>query len=267
MTTPDRYSHGHHESVLRSHLWRTAENSAGFVLERLSPDDRVLDVGCGPGNITIDLARHVPGGHVTGVDVAPAAIAAAQGAPREGVANVTFALGDVYHLDFADASFDVVYTHQVLQHLGDPVAALGEMRRVTRAGGLLGARDADYGAFTWAPADERLSRWMDLYHRLARANGAEPDAGRYLEGWVREAGWHVERVSSSTWNYVSGEERLWWGGLWADRVRESEFARQSLEYSLASREELESIADAFLEWAHADEGYFSVPSTEVLARA
>src|SRR3954447_14324312 len=68
-TTPDRYSHGHDESVLRSHRWRTAENSAGFLLPHLHPGERVLDVGCGPGTISADLARRVFPGSVTGIDV------------------------------------------------------------------------------------------------------------------------------------------------------------------------------------------------------
>ena len=77
-TTPDRYSHGHDESVLRSHRWRTAENSAGFLLPHLAPGQRVLDVGCGPGTISADLARRVFPGSVTGIDVADDVIDAAR---------------------------------------------------------------------------------------------------------------------------------------------------------------------------------------------
>ena len=64
----DVYTPGHHESVLRSHRWRTADNSAGYLLPELKPGMRVLDVGCGPGTITADLADRVPDGHVTGID-------------------------------------------------------------------------------------------------------------------------------------------------------------------------------------------------------
>ena len=76
---------------------------------------------------------------------------ARQEAERRGQRNVRFGTGDVYHLDFADDTFDVVHAHQVLQHLTDPVAALGEMRRVCRPGGLVAARDGDYGGFFWFP--------------------------------------------------------------------------------------------------------------------
>ena len=51
-----QYTHGHHESVLRSHRWRTAENSAAYLLPHLGPARTLLDVGCGPGTITADLA-------------------------------------------------------------------------------------------------------------------------------------------------------------------------------------------------------------------
>ena len=267
MPTTDRYTHGHHESVLRSHQWRTVENSATFLLPHLTSDLAVLDVGCGPGTVTLDLARIVSSGHVTGVDIASEVIDVARTFQRDcGVANVTFGVADVYGLAFEDESFDVVYAHQVTQHLSDPVAALGEMRRVLRAGGLLAVRDSDYGAFTWSPDDERLDRWMDVYQRLTRRNHVDANAGRHLSGWVRQAGFSSLAVSSSNWTFATPEERLWWGQIWADRVRESEFARQSVEYQLTTRPELDEMAAAFLTWANDVDGFFNVVNVEVLAR-
>ena len=175
-----RYTHGHHESVLASHRWRTAANSAAYLLPFVSPDHAILDVGCGPGTITLDLARHVSGGHVVGLDTAVDAISAAsEAAARAGTTNIRFECGDVGALPYDDGSFDVVHAHQVLQHLADPVAALREMRRVCRPGGVVAARDADYAAMSWAPADPRLDRWRQVYRRVALENGAQPDAARY----------------------------------------------------------------------------------------
>lgn len=150
------YTHGHHESVLRSHRWRTAENSAAYLLDHLAPGLAVLDVGCGPGTITADLARLVAPGRVTAVDASEAALDEAR---RAAGANVDFAVADVHALDFPDASFDVVHAHQVLQHVGDPVRALREMRRVCRPGGIVAVRDADYAAMTWYPATPGLEEW------------------------------------------------------------------------------------------------------------
>ncbi|MGD0692902.1 MAG: methyltransferase domain-containing protein, partial [Acidimicrobiales bacterium] len=78
MTPLDRYTHGHHESVLRSHTWRTAQNSAGFLLPHLKSGDRLLDVGCGPGTITMDLADLVAPGPVVGIDRSPEVIGRAR---------------------------------------------------------------------------------------------------------------------------------------------------------------------------------------------
>lgn len=265
--TTNRYTHGHHESVLRSHLWRTADNSAGFLLAHLREDAHVLDVGCGPGNITADLAARVPRGSVVGVDQSAEVLARARGDyPPTSHTNLRFLLGDVRHLDFADESFDVVYVHQVLQHLSDPVGALVEMRRVLKHGGVLAARDADYGAFVWSPADEVLDRWRDLYHRVSARNGADADGGRHLKAWVRAAGFVATSVTSSNWTYVTDDERTWWGELWADRIEKSDFARQALEYALADADDLSTMAQAFRRWSRDPDAIFVVPSVEVLAR-
>ena len=138
---PEVYTHGHHESVLRSHRWRTAENSAAYLLPHLEPHMRILDVGCGPGTITAGLADRVPQGHVTGIDAAPDIVEQAReadGRPREPRLHDRRRL----RARLPGRHFDVVHAHQVLQHLSDPVLALREMRRVTRPGGLVAARDA-----------------------------------------------------------------------------------------------------------------------------
>lgn len=267
MNLQDRYTHGHHESVLRSHTWRTAQNSAGFLLPQLSSGASLLDVGCGPGTITMDLAEWVAPGSVVGIDRSPEVIERARDAAEaRALSNLTFEVGDVYDLEFEDGSFDVVYAHQVLQHLSDPTRALREMGRVLRDGGWLAVRDADYGEFTWTPANETLDRWMELYHQITRRNDAEADAGRYLANWVRDAGFSSLVPSTSEWTYESIEEREWWADLWADRVLYSEFARQGLEYELTTSEELSAISDAFRAWSDSAEGIFVVVHEEVLAR-
>jgi len=163
--------------VLRSHRWRTAENSAAYLLPSLSPGQRLLDVGCGPGTITLDLAGRVAPGQTVGVDRDAGVVAEAQRLleSRE-VPGIEFMTADTYALGFDDESFDVVHAHQLLQHLTDPVAALVEMRRVLRPGDVLAVRDGDYGGFVWAPADPLLDRWMQLYHDVCRHNGADADA-------------------------------------------------------------------------------------------
>jgi SAM-dependent methyltransferase len=266
--TPDArattYTHGHHESVLRSHRWRTVENSAAYLLPDLRPGARVLDVGCGPGTITVDLARRVDPGEVVGVDAADRVLADARTlAADEGIVNVRFEPADVYSLPFPDDEFDVVHAHQVLQHLADPVAALREMRRVCVPGGTVAARDSDYQAMTWHPQVPELDRWLALYRDLAHRNRGEPDAGRRLLGWAQAAGLADVAPSASAWCFATPEDRAWWGGLWADRVTRSSFAAQAVEQGLATPAELDDLAAGWRRWTAAGDGWFAVLHGEV----
>jgi ubiquinone/menaquinone biosynthesis C-methylase UbiE len=261
------YTHGHHESVLRSHTWRTAENSAGYLLPHLHSGLSLLDVGCGPGTITVDLARIVAPGPVTGLDASEEVVtqARALGAASD-VTNLRFEVGDLFALKYDDATFDVVHAHQVLQHLVDPVAALVELRRVLRPEGVLAARDSDYGAFAWAPADPVLERWIEIYRAVTARNGHDARIGPALLGLAHSAGFSDVTVTSTSWTFADPESRQWWGSLWADRVQYSRFAEQAVAYGLSDIEELESIAQSFVNWAASPDGVFIVPHTEILAR-
>ena len=243
MADAQPYTHGHHESVLRSHRWRTAANSAAYLLPVLAPGLSLLDVGCGPGTITADLARRVAPGQVLGIDREEAPLLEAR-AGAEGLTNVRFARGDLFALEVAPGSFDVVHTHQVLQHLVDPVAALIELRLVCRPGGVVAARDGDYASMTWFPHDPLLDRWQDLYQRVARANGGEPDAGRQTAGVGTRrrlrgrAGLGEFMVLCDT-----GGARLVGGSLGRPGNAVA-FAEQALGEGHATRADLEAIAAA-----------------------
>ncbi|HWR47849.1 MAG TPA: class I SAM-dependent methyltransferase [Pseudonocardiaceae bacterium] len=268
------YTHGHHDSVLRSHRWRTVDNSAAYLIPYLRPGQRVLDVGCGPGTISIDLAHRVAPGAVVGIDNHSAPLAEARAeAQRHGVRNVSFAVADVNHLDFAtveqsikfsDDTFDVVHAHQVLQHLPEPVTALREMRRVCTPDGVVAARDNDCAAMTWYPPQAGLDRWLELYQRVARSNRGEPEAGRRLLSWARAAGFSKITSSATAWCYATPEQRAWWGGLWADRITSSALAAQAVDRHFATREDLENMAVAWRQWAVQDDGWFAVLHGEVL---
>lgn len=200
-----------------------------------------------------------------GVDRAVAVLAQArEEAERQRVSNVSFEAGDAYNLGFGDDSFDVVHAHQVLQHLSDPVAALGEMRRVCRPGGIVAARDADYGGMFWFPLDDELTEWQVLYRQVARALHGEPDAGRRLPSWARAVGFSDVEVSANSWCYASPQDRSWWGPAWAERLTASPFGERAIEHGFATRADLERLARAWLRWAASDDGWFCIPHGEVL---
>jgi SAM-dependent methyltransferase len=209
----------------------------------------------------VDLARATAGS----VANLPASAGSEPQASHAG-RRLEFVVGDALALSFADASYDVVHAHQVLQHLADPVAALVEMRRVCRPGGLIAVRDGDYAGMTWYPQVPGLDEWLDLYRRIARRNGGEPDAGRRLLSWAHAAGLRDVTASASTWCYATPDEREWWGTMWADRMTDSTIATQAVAEGYATTSGLEQIATGWRTWAADPDGWFAVLHGELLAR-
>jgi SAM-dependent methyltransferase len=261
-----RYTHGHEQATLASHSARTAASSAAYLLPVLRPGMDVLDVGCGPGTITLDLAVAVAPGTVVGIENVEEPLAAARAAATQrGDTRTRFELGDALSLPFADDTFDVVHAHQVLQHLTDPIGALREMARVCRPGGWIAARDADYAAMAWHPELPELDEWRGLYRAAARANGAEPDAARHMRSWAIGAGLPHARHTSSVWTYADSGACRWWGNSQADRVGGATFARQTAEQGTSSPD-LQRIAAGWRAWGDAPDAWFAILHGELLAQ-
>jgi ubiquinone/menaquinone biosynthesis C-methylase UbiE len=251
------YTHGHHPFVVAAHAERTAAEAAAFLLPRLEPGKQVLDIGCGPGSITIGLAEHVgASGSVVGIDNSAETIDVAT-STHVAVPNVTFEIASAYSLPFPDASFDVAYGHQVLQHLADPIGALREVNRILRPGGLVAVREADYGTMTHHPRYPEITSWLELYHQVARANGGEPDAGRRLHQWLRGAGFRDLEVTSSVWTYSTPADRTSWAELWARRITLPHFADRAVELDLCEYMETTALAAGWRRWASEPDGWFA----------
>ena len=168
---------------------RSAARDAAFITRYLRPGMSVLDVGCGPGTITLGLAQHVAPGGVIGIDIQSSLIERARAlAVAHEQSNVRFEVADVYALPFADRSIDAAFGHGVLMHLAEPMRALAQLRRVLRPGGVIGIRDPDFGAVLYAPMTPLLQRWLELRVRVRRHNGGDPFLGRNIRRLLLDAG-------------------------------------------------------------------------------
>jgi SAM-dependent methyltransferase len=148
-----------------------------------------LDIGCGGGDVTLDLARAVgPQGRVVGVDLDEIELELARGdAQAHGLANVVFEKQDVTAWE-PDGMFDVVYCRFLLTHLAAPAALVSMVRRHLRPGGVFIVEDIDFRGHFAEPACQALVRSVELYTRVVQSRGADPNIGPRLPGLLREAG-------------------------------------------------------------------------------
>jgi len=228
---------------------------------------RLLDVGCGPGSITRGLAERLAPGLVVGVDLSRETLAAArQDAADRGLTNLLYEEGSVYQLPFPDASFDVAYAHQVFQHLREPGAALREMLRVVRSGGLVAVRDVDWGTATYWPLDPWIDRFVEVHLKTWYRNGGEPRMGRRLRALFNAAGVAGLQVTAAVWCYTTLSETVEWGEAYAERLLTSPMGERAVEYGYASHADLEAMAAAFRAWAVHPDALWSFIHVQALAR-
>lgn len=150
---------------------------------------RVLDLGCGGGNVTLDLARRVGGsGQAIGLDVDATILALARDdAAAAGLRNVAFRVCDARHLD-APPIYDLVYARCLLSHLAAPQQTLARMMDAARPGGVIVVEDIDLSGSFCYPACAAYQRQLDLYTSVVQHNGGDPCIGQKLAGMLLDAG-------------------------------------------------------------------------------
>ncbi|MCJ1336696.1 hypothetical protein MMC09_001974 [Bachmanniomyces sp. S44760] len=265
------YTQGYHDSVTRSHTARTAEKDAAFLLPHLKPHMKILDVGCGPGSITTGFCKYVPQGSVIGVDLSPEVINQARSlAAPKGIENLTFETGNVLEgLSHPAGSFDVIYCHQFLVHIADPVKALTEMKRVCKSsGGIVACREGDTPC-RWYPRNEGLELWNEMLRRMVQAGGADTEGGggRAMHAYARKAGFEAERVEkgASATVIATPEETEWWGDLHAERLEKSDVGSKYREVG-ATEEDIGKMVNALRDWGKAEDAWFAILQCEIVCK-
>ncbi|KAF3040383.1 hypothetical protein E8E11_004831 [Didymella keratinophila] len=270
-STPSTYKQGYHAAVTANHVSRTAEKDAAFLLPYLKPGLRVLDVGCGPGSITVGFAKYVSGGSVTGIDLSEDVLSQARdflrGQQEKGdvKADVSFEIGDVVKgLRFEDGEFDVVFCNQTLVHIPTPVVALKEMRRVCKKGGVVACREADW-PFRFYPELPGLLLfhkylWIMVHGAVPPPQDADgwsqdrPDVhphppnhrtGSRVHVWAREAGFDSNKIvkGASVDVHATPEKRETLGRIMVGRIENGGHREKYLKLG-ASEEEVDTIMDA-----------------------
>ena len=176
----------------------------------VGPGLRCLDVGCGGGDVTLDLARLVgPQGHVIGLDLDPVKLELAAGeAAAAGIGNVDFRCGDAYAPSLPGTFFDLVYARFLLTHLREPGATLVGLRGLVAPEGRLVIEDIDWRGQFIEPPSPAFERFVALYARTAEAHGCDPAIGPRLPGLLRAAGVVPEGMRVAHPAAFEGEAKL-----------------------------------------------------------
>lgn len=207
MSDPSAYTPGHGDNAVNFMRHRRAATHAAFALDLFKPGMAVLDCGCGPGSITLDLARLVRPGAVIGVDAQGEQFAEARAvAAREGL-DLGFQEASVMALPFAQATFDAVFSHALFEHLSNPAAAAREVARVLKPGGFFAVRSPDWGGFLLYPYPPVVEQAIFAYQKRQRAHGGDPQAGRKLPAILRAAGF-VRVKSSASYEIYDDPRRI-----------------------------------------------------------
>lgn len=249
-TQDEKYSIRGVASISNYLTRRTVATAAQFFMPYLQPNMRLLDCGCGPGTISVGLAQAIAPGQLVGIDIDDHHLTwAEQHAAELAVTNVRFEAANVYQLPFADASFDAVFSHALLEHLERPMEALAEMHRVLKPQGIIGIRiPEDDGYITW-PQPPVFQEWREFVPKVHASHGGSAFRGKQLRTLLHKANFINTRMSASYENISTPEEIYAWTEAMASAGEDPIFIERADQRGLIDRETLASYVTAIRAWA------------------
>jgi ubiquinone/menaquinone biosynthesis C-methylase UbiE len=265
MTSQQGHAHGVTPGLSQDYVDRTADQQAAFLLPYLRPGMDLLDIGCGPGTITLGLAQAVAPGQVTGVDHDATEIESARALAMErGISNVTFQTGNALALAFQDGAFDAAFENNLFVHLAqNAVQAAREVYRVLKPGGTFGARDADSEAVVWGHPVEALKQLDALFYRWHQSRGSDIALGKRLPAILREAGFTgtIKSVSADTKGTPEGTRDHAEITLF---LLDGPFGRDIVDKGWADQATVEYLKDSIREWGEHPDAFFANVHVQVI---
>lgn len=260
------YTMGFSETIVQLLERHTVHTQAAHLLPYLKPGLRVLDFGCGPGTISVGLAKAIEPGELHGVDMESTQIDLARAiAEAGGHRNATFQVGDVTQLPFDDEFFDIVHGHAILLHVPDTQAVLAEVRRVLKPGGLIATREGIFHCSFLAPHFEVLDDAWASFSELIIADDGHPDIGRDLKTLLLEAGFTDVRPSASFSSYTTPDEVAFFYGVLRDWFLSPEVRAAATEYGVVSHQQFDNLDRAIERWVKHPGAFAGIAHGECIA--
>jgi SAM-dependent methyltransferase len=198
----EQYTLGYEQPAIKFVSRRRLDPDGAGLVPYLQPGMAVLDCGCGPGSITLDIAERLDNGSVVGLDLDESQVAfGREQAQRRGLTNASFRRGNAYQLPFEDASFDAVFSHALLEHLSEPLRAMREFLRVLTPGGVAVVCTPDWSGFLYSPATPALLAAIRAFTDLQTRNGGDVNIGHKLHDYALQAGFERVRATARYENF------------------------------------------------------------------
>ena len=214
-----------------------------------------LDVGCGSGDVSMEIARRVgPTGRVVGADIDEIKLGLARAeAQQAGVNNVEFRFFDIRDQS-KRPEFDLVYTRFLLTHLNDPAGALNSLRQLLKKGGAIIVEDIDISGCFVHPPSRAFDRYCELYCAAVLKRGGDPNIGPRLPLLLKQAGFKEIGVSVVQPMAMEGEIKVLGGALTLENIGEAAIAE-----GLTTNEEVNSLVKELYEFAEDPDTLMGAP--------
>jgi SAM-dependent methyltransferase len=262
----EQYTMGYGPAATTIMAMRTAQSHAAFFLPYLKPGMSLLDCGCGPGTITAGFAELVAPAEVIGTEIEESHVAIArENAARHNVVNVRFETADIYELPFDDASFDAVFISAVLGNLREPIRGLREAYRVLKPGGVIGVKEFDHGGDLLYPPDPAVEKYGELYLRLRRENGHDPETGRKIGALLLDAGFGDLNFSAAYEPFAGPQAAGGFAQVSAGLLAEG-WGEAFISRGWATRNEIKGMSDAWGRFSKSPGAIFAAAWCEAVAR-
>jgi ubiquinone/menaquinone biosynthesis C-methylase UbiE len=237
------YSVSHEEAQVEYVGGRRAAQWVNFFLSHLKPNFSVLDCGCGPGSITLDIAELVAPGLVIGIDVD----------------DVSFEQGDAHALSFKENSFDAVLAHTILYHINGRLRTMREFHRVLKPGGVAGIADDDLRIAAFSPDLHCWHRLIDVWTQVVQHNGGNPFYSRHLRKLMLDAGFDkTAGFAVAAEQYGTLDQTRLYAKLVIDVMKSPRFVNLVTRQGWSSKAELSRIRRGLRAWGERPDAFYAV---------
>ncbi|RYV02305.1 hypothetical protein SOPP22_09590 [Shewanella sp. OPT22] len=237
------YTFGYSPAAINLLEHRSVKNEADIFLNHLTPSMTLLDVGCGPGNLTLEFAERLHQGKVSGVDISETQIKRANEKAKMGnINNCDFQVASIFSLPFEDNSFDAVWCANVLLNFKEQTQIRNEFKRVLKPNGVLGLLEQHSEANLYYPRNSAYELFYQSLNRALEFNGGDPNVGKRLPEIYSQDGFVIQEAAAIC-KVGSPEHRKAFGEFVATLWTEAEFPKLAVEQGWLSKEKYQRLAE------------------------